>query len=133
MVKRRKELRDVKGNHASLEPPGPPRSNEVSKVRASIFGGALPHTSKLVRMNEVQVDHIELAPVGNHLLDEFAQGVQEHDRPERLGRGVGGFAGLGNHHRHTVLKVPRPMAPPEGRHLPASETHRGTRGQRQCV
>ncbi len=48
MVKRRKELRDVKGDHASLEPPGPPRANKVSEVRASIFGGALPHTAKLV-------------------------------------------------------------------------------------
>ncbi len=72
MVKRRKELRDVKGNHASLEPPGPPCANKVGKVRASIFGGALSHTAELVGMNEVQVDHIELAPVGNHLLNELA-------------------------------------------------------------
>ncbi len=64
--------------------------------------------SELVRMNEVQVDHIELAPVGNHLLDELAQGVQEHNGPERLGRGIGGLARFGNHHQHTVLKVPRP-------------------------
>ncbi len=62
VVKRRKELRDVKGNHASLEPPGPPCANKVSKVRASIFGEPLPHTAELVGMNEVQVDHIELAP-----------------------------------------------------------------------
>ncbi len=67
-----KKLRDVKGNHASLEPPGPPCANKVGKVRASIFGGALSHTAELVGMNEVQVDHIELAPVGNHLLDELA-------------------------------------------------------------
>ncbi len=64
-------------------------------------------------MNEVQVDHIELAPVGNHLLDELAQGIQEDNRPERLGRGIGGLAGFGNHHRHTVLKVPRPMTHPK--------------------
>ncbi len=95
----------------------------MSKVRASIFSGALPHTAEVVGMNKVQVDHIELAPVGNHLLDELAQGVQEHNRPERLGHGIGGLAGFGNHHRHTVLKMPRPNDLPEGRHFASADVH----------
>ena len=46
----------------------------------------------LVGMNKVQCDHVELEPVGNHLFDELADGIQEHNQPERLWCGIGWFS-----------------------------------------
>jgi hypothetical protein len=69
MVDRWKELSDVKCDNACSESFGASRMYKMGQVYSSILSGPLGDASKLVRMEDVVCDTIELKPVRKHLFD----------------------------------------------------------------
>jgi hypothetical protein len=55
---------------------------------------------------------IELKSASQHLFDQLAQGVQQHNRPKRFGCRIRGFSRLRYDDRQRFLKVSRPVASP---------------------
>ena len=82
----------------------------MGEDKAHVFGGPLDHTTKLVRVEYVEFDRVKLQPIRDHLLDEFPNGIQENDGPERLQCGVRRLAGLGDDERGGLLEIIRPTA-----------------------
>jgi len=105
MVDRWEELRNVKGHHTCLETLGPSGSHQMCQDHPCILGRVLSHTSNLVQVENIVLDAIESETVGYHLLNEFAEGVQQHNGLEHLGSGVGRLARLRNDDQQAVLKV----------------------------
>jgi len=110
VIKRREELCNVKGNNTSLEAFGPARANQVSEKETSVFSRPLSDATKLVGMKDTMLDNIKLESPGNHLLNEFAKGVEQDNRSKGLGSVVGWFARLRDNDRDRLLEVSRPVS-----------------------
>ena len=76
MVKGREELSDIKGKntHVALSEPASP--DKMSEVYSCICCGLLPDTPELMRVKEAIGWKVELKPIADGFLNEFACGVE---------------------------------------------------------
>src|ERR1700682_5074855 len=82
----------------------------MGQVHPSILRGTLGNASKLIRVEDAVSNAIELKPASQHLFDQLPQGVQKHNRPERLGGTIAGLPGFRYDDRQGALEMRRPMA-----------------------
>ena len=76
MVKGRKELSNVKGKNTCVALSEPTSPDKMSEVYICICCGSLPDTPKLMRVDEAIGCQLELKPITDDFLDEFARGVE---------------------------------------------------------
>jgi len=62
-------------------------------------------------MNEIVFDNMELESFSDHLLDEFADSVEEDDGAERFGVVVSQLVWLRNDYHRWLLEVVGPSVP----------------------
>jgi len=76
MVKRREELSDIKGENAHVALSEPASPDKMSEVYFRICCRLLPNTPKLMRVEEAISWQVELKPIADGFLNEFARGVE---------------------------------------------------------
>ena len=76
MVKGREELSDVKGENARVALSEPASPNQMGEVYSCICCGLLPDTPELMRVKEAVGWQVELKPIADDFLDEFAHRVE---------------------------------------------------------
>jgi len=69
VVKRRKELSDIKDENARMALSEPASPDKISEVYSYICCGSLPNTPELVRVKE-------LKPIADGFFNEFSCGVE---------------------------------------------------------
>ena len=79
MIEWREELGNIKSKGASCQILDPPHANEISQCYVCISHRFRLETSKLVLINEVVRDHLELEPLTNDFFDQLAQGIKQND------------------------------------------------------
>lgn len=76
MVKRGKELHNIKSNDTSMTLLKPASLNKVSEIDPGIGYRLLSDASKLVGIQEPISYHMELEPIADGLFNKFAHSVQ---------------------------------------------------------
>jgi hypothetical protein len=77
---------------------------EVGEINTSILSQVLLDSSQLVGVENPKVHSIILHALCQHLLKEFAQGIQENDGMKHLWNIMSGFAWFRNDNRYGLLE-----------------------------
>ena len=76
MVKGREELSDIKGKNTRVALPELASPDKMGEVYSRICCGLLPDTPKLMRVEEAIGWQVELKPIADDFLNEFAYGIE---------------------------------------------------------
>ena len=109
MIKRGKELGNVKCKCACDEVFNPSWLNNVGKNNPCIHGRSLFETFKLTRMDEIIGNHMELKMFSNHFLKDFSYYVKKNNREKRLGWVVRCLVRFGNNNCYWCLEMRWPV------------------------